>query len=243
MRDDALPMVVILAGGLATRLRPVTERIPKSLVDVNGEPFIAHQLRLLRRNGAHRIVVCAGYLGEQIQSAVGDGSSYGVSVLYSFDGPVPLGTGGALRAASSLLGESFLVVYGDSYLDCDYRGAWKAFADAGTAGLMSIYRNDGQWDSSNVEFDGRRIVAYDKTERSPRMRYIDYGLGIFRHAALERVPESSPFDLATLYQMLLRDGQLAAWIADRRFYEVGSFAGLEETRAYIAGAQLRTQTS
>jgi NDP-sugar pyrophosphorylase family protein len=107
--------VAILAGGLATRLRPVTETIPKSLIDVNGEPFIAHQLRLLRSEGVERAVICTGYLGEAVREFAGDGRGFGIDLAYCEDGPKLRGTAGAIRNALPLLGDRFLVLYGDSY--------------------------------------------------------------------------------------------------------------------------------
>jgi NDP-sugar pyrophosphorylase family protein len=220
--------VAILAGGLATRLRPITERIPKSLVEVAGEPFLAHQLRLLVRQGIRDVVICAGYLGEMIQDFAGDGKSFGLRIRYSFDGPVLLGTAGALKRALPLLGEQFFTIYGDSYLPENYPAVGRFFLESAQAGLMTVYRNEGQWDTSNVEFHGGRIQRYDKKSRRPEMQYIDYGLGAFRASAFDQVPGDEPLDLATLYQRLLADGQLAGYEVRERFYEVGSFAGLEE---------------
>jgi N-acetyl-alpha-D-muramate 1-phosphate uridylyltransferase len=226
--------VAILAGGLATRIRPLTESIPKALLDVNGEPFVAHQLRLLRSSGVERAVVCAGYRGEMIREFVGDGARFGLRVDFSFDGPVLLGTGGAIKRALPLLGERFFVIYGDSYLPCDYRGAREAFDRSGKLALMSVYENGGRWDRSNVEFAAGRLLAYDKREQTPRMRHIDYGLGIFQARAFDVVPDGEPYDLAALYRELLARGELAAWEAGERFYEVGSFEGLDEMRRYLS---------
>lgn len=231
--------VAILAGGRATRLGEVAKHIPKSLVDVAGKPFVAHQLALLRRHGITDVVVCTGHLSTEIEAAVGDGRSHGLSVRYSHDGPVPLGTGGALRAARPLLGEAFLVLYGDSYLDCDYRAVAEAFATSGRLGLMTVVRNDDRWDRSNVEFGGGEIVCYSKTERSPQMQHIDYGLTALRAAALERYATDQPLDLAAVFQDLLAQRQLAAHEVTGRFYEIGSPAGLEETRAYLARKEAR----
>jgi len=225
--------VAILAGGLATRLRPLTETIPKSLVEINGEPFLWHQLRLLRENGVSRVVLCLSYLGEQVRDSVGDGHDFGLQIDYSFDGSVLLGTAGALKRALPLLGESFLVLYGDSYLPIDLRAVEAAFRLSGKAGLMTVYWNEGRWDTSNVEFAGGRIVAYDKKLRTERMRHIDYGLGAFRASAFDRVPAEKPWDLAVLYQDLLQAGELAAFEASHRFYEIGSFRGIEELSSYL----------
>ena len=226
--------IAILAGGLATRLHPLTERVPKALLDIRGEPFIAHQLRLLQSAGLKTVVVCGGYLGEMIRDYVGDGSRFGLEVLYCFDGPRLLGTAGALRKARPLLGDSFQVLYGDSYLLCDFLAVQDAFTKSGRQGLMTVYRNEGLYDTSNVEYSGGKIVAYDKKRRSPLMRHIDYGLGVFRAAVFDAIPDGQPYDLAEVYARLLAAGELAAYDVAQRFYEIGSTAGLEEMRQFLA---------
>ena len=226
--------VAFLSGGMATRLHPLTEAVPKALVDVNGEPFIAHQLRLLHTNGIDRVIVCAGYLGEMIQDCVGDGGRFGSQVEFSFDGPRLLGTAGAVKQALPLLGEAFFVLYGDTYLSCDYRAVQTELERSGRPALMTVFRNENRWDRSNVEFVNGRILAYDKEKQTPRMQHIDYGLGVFNHSAFEIVPRDQPYDLARLYQNLLTQGRLAAYEVDQRFYEIGTFEGLEETRRHLA---------
>jgi NDP-sugar pyrophosphorylase family protein len=225
--------VAILAGGLATRLRPVTERIPKALIGINGEPFIVHQLRLLHARGIRRVVLCLGYLGEMVREVVQDGREFGLAVEYSFDGPVLRGTAGAIHQALPLLGGAFFVLYGDSYLPCDYAAVEQVFLASGKAGLMTVFRNEGQWDTSNVEFAGGRILAYDKKNRTPRMRYIDYGLGMFERRAFAGLEAGSVYDLAALYQELLSRDDLAAFEMKERFYEIGSSAGIEELAAVL----------
>jgi NDP-sugar pyrophosphorylase family protein len=224
----------ILAGGLATRLRPLTETIPKSLIDVNGEPFIAHQLRLLRENQIERVVLCVGHLGEKIQEIIGDGARFDLQVEYSFDGPKLIGTAGALKCALPLLLDDFLVLYGDSYLDFDYQAAWRSFQASNKLSLMTVFANEGRWENSNVEYDGVRIISYDKQNAHGHMRYVDYGLGIFKKEAFGCVPTSQPYDLAQLYQDMLKQNQLAAFEVKNRFYEIGSVSGLQETRQYLA---------
>ncbi len=226
--------VAILAGGLATRLRPLTEKIPKALVEVEGEPFAIHQLRLLRQHGLTRIVFCVGHLGEMLQSVVGDGRAWGMEVSYSFDGPTLLGTGGALQRALPQLGEAFFVLYGDSYLQCDYAAIERAFLAQAQLGVMTVFRNAGQWDTSNVIFRAGRIEAYDKHAPTAAMTHIDYGVGVLRAAAWANHPPDVPLDLATLYQALLAQGQLAGFEVFQRFYEIGSPAGLDETRRYFS---------
>lgn len=226
--------VAILAGGLATRLRPATEKIPKSLLEVNGQPFIAHQLRLLKASGVPRAVLCVGFLGEMVRDVVKDGHAFGLEVKYSFDGPSLLGTAGALKRALPLLGRAFLTLYGDSYLLCDYAAVVKTFEESGKQALMTVFHNESQWDTSNVEFENGTILAYNKKERTPRMNYIDYGLGAFTARAFDRVPADQAFDLADLYQAILADGELAGMESSQRFYEIGSPEGLAETSRFIA---------
>jgi MurNAc alpha-1-phosphate uridylyltransferase len=238
MKELMLP-VAILAGGLATRLRPLTETMPKALVDVNGEPFIHHQLCLLHANGIERVVICAGYLGEMIQEATGNGERFGLRVEFSLDGGQLLGTAGAVKKALPLLGEAFFVLYGDSYLPIDYRPVQAVFEQSGQLALMTLFRNEGRWDRSNVEFVNGRIVAYDKYSKTPRMYHLDYGLGVFQQSAFDIVPRGQSYDLAKLYQHLLQRGELAAYEVSQRFYEVGSFEGLQETRRYLASQSHR----
>ena len=226
--QDLMP-VVILAGGRATRLRPLTDEIPKALVDVAGHPFLWHQLELLKRHRARRVVLAVGYLGECIEQRFSDGSELGIELQYSYDGPVLLGTGGAVRQALQLLPDQFFVLYGDSYLTCDYQAVEAAFRQSGRRGLMTVFRNDGQFDTSNVEFENGRIVRYDKRNHTPAMRHIDYGLGAFDRAVFAKIPAGQKCDLADIYQNLLEDGDLAAFEVHERFYEIGSPAGLRET--------------
>lgn len=233
MVNGSMLPCAILCGGLATRLRPVTEKIPKSMISIHGEPFIAHQLRLLRAKGIERVVLCAGYLGEMIRDFVLEGAEFGLSVRYSFDGEQLLGTAGAIWKALPLLGEKFFVLYGDSYLPCDYRAVGAAFERAQAEGLMTIYRNQGSFDASNVEAAAGRIVRYDKRNRTAAMHYIDYGLGVFRSSAFDGVPPNEHFDLAAIYQHLLANGQLASFEVKERFYEIGSAQGIEDLKMYL----------
>lgn len=232
---NAIPPVAILCGGLGTRLYPLTQQIPKALVEIAGDTFLSHQLRLLKSSGIERVVLCAGHLGEMLRDYAGDGSRFGLHIGYSFDGPVLLGTAGALKRALPKLGDQFFVLYGDSYLPCDYAAIARRFQQSGKQGLMTVFRNDDQWDRSNVELgpDGS-IRVYDKRNRTAAMKHIDYGLGLFRAAAFDHVPGEEPADLAALYQQLLGEGQLAAYEVLERFYEVGSFEGIRELERRLA---------
>ncbi|MGB7767619.1 MAG: nucleotidyltransferase family protein [Verrucomicrobiia bacterium] len=230
--------VAILAGGLATRLRPITEKIPKSLVPVAGKPFLAHQLELLKSRGVQRAVLCVGYLGEMIQRDFGDGEKLGVKLDYSFDGEKLLGTGGAIKRALPLLGNEFFVLYGDSYLPVAYAPIADFFRHSGRLGCMTVYRNEGKYDTSNVVFADGEIKVYDKKAKLPEMRHIDYGLSLFKRAAFDSYNTGQAFDLAEVMGKLVRERQLAGYEVRERFYEIGSPVGLNELEHLLkAGGQ------
>jgi NDP-sugar pyrophosphorylase family protein len=230
MIEEAL----ILAGGLATRLGPLTARRPKSLIEVEGVPFIRLQLDLLKRNGIRRAVLAVGHLAEAIEAEIGDGALFGVAVRYSHDGPARLGTGGAVAKALPLLASPFFVLYGDSYLTCDYRAAARGFERMpGAQGLMTVFHNEGRWGASNILFANGRIARYDKVTRDPAMRHIDYGLNILTREAFAGFPAEQEFDLGAVFQRLLAAGRLAAFEVPERFYEIGSQEGLADLAAHL----------
>lgn len=231
---EKLSPVAILAGGIATRLRPYTEKIPKALIEVQGEPFISHQLRLLASQGLRHVVICAGYLGTMIQDFVRGGEDFGLAVTFSFDGTKLLGTAGAIKKALPLLGSVFFVLCGDAYLRCDYRAVQWAFEKSDKQGLMTVYRNENRHDKSNVELQEGMIHSYDKVARTAAMHHIDYGLSMFQACAFDAVPDDEASDLSAVYQHLLRSGQLAAFEVQNRFYEIGSLEGLREFREVAA---------
>jgi NDP-sugar pyrophosphorylase family protein len=225
--------VAILAGGLATRLRPITGKIPKSLVPVAGKPFLAHQLELLRSRGIRRAVLCVGYLGEMIRRDFGNGKSFGIKLDYAFDGPKLLGTGGAIKHALPLLGDEFFVLYGDSYLPVNYAPIAEFFHRIGKLGCMTVYCNQGKYDTSNVVFAGDEIKVYDKKAKLQEMRHIDYGLSLFKRMVFDSYPADQPFDLAEVMGKLVREKQLAGYEVRERFYEIGSPAGLAELEVLL----------
>jgi N-acetyl-alpha-D-muramate 1-phosphate uridylyltransferase len=227
--------VAILAGGLATRMKPLTETVPKSLLEIGEKPFAIHQLELLASKGVRRIVFCVGHLGAQFADCLGDGKRWNLSIDYVFDGATPLGTGGALKNAVPYLGEAFLVLYGDAYLDCDYEQVEEAFLSSGRLGLMTVFRNANRWGKSNVLYSGGSIHCYDKVRPNPGMQHIDYGLGALCSAALESYPANQSLDLAVIYQNLIAANQMAGFEVSTRFYEIGSPEGLQETRDHLLG--------
>jgi NDP-sugar pyrophosphorylase family protein len=232
--------VAILAGGLATRLRPLTEKIPKALLEVAGRPFIHWQLELLKSAGVNEVVLCTGYLGEMIEQEIGDGHGFGLNVQYSADGDRLRGTGGALRIALDLLGDEFFVLYGDSYLPVSFSDVETAYRQGRRQGLMTVFRNEGKWDASNVWFEQGIIREYNKKERSPQMHHIDYGLSIMSRGAFEPFAAQEVFDLAEVFADLLRRDQLAGCEVFQRFYEIGSHSGIEELEAFLRDRSPKT---
>lgn len=227
----ALPPVCILAGGLGSRLGGRVRDTPKPLLEVAGEPFLFHQLRLLAGHGVRKVVLCVGYRGEQIRDRVGP-ERCGVSIRYSFDAPGLDGTLGAVRRALPLLGERFLVLYGDTYLRIDYAAVARVWRESGMPGVMTVLRNEGRWDTSNVVYRDGLVVRYDKTTPTPEMSWIDYGLGGLTGEALSAVADEEP-DLAKLYERLALGGRLCGYEASARFYEIGTPSALVETDAFL----------
>jgi NDP-sugar pyrophosphorylase family protein len=225
--------LVLLSGGLATRLSPISRSIPKAMIDINGKPFIEYQLALLKQQGITDVAICVGYLGEKIEAFVGDGKRFGVNVRYSYDGEKLLGTAGAIKKSLPLLQETFFVMYGDSYLPIDFKAVSDSIENSNVQALMTIIENNNKWDKSNVIFDGDRIIKYDKNDIVPEMKFIDYGLGIMNKKCFDNIRENEVSDLASIYRDLANKKELLGFEVKERFYEVGSFAGIEEFKKYI----------
>lgn len=229
---------VILAGGIGSRMWPETKTVPKTLLPVRGIPFAGWQLSWLARSGIESVAYSIGYLGADVRDYVGDGSRWGVSVVYVDEGEKLRGTAGALRLAldAGVLEDDFLVLYGDSWLQVDPAAVLQKLRDSPEPALMTVHRNEGQWDTSNVIFDGHRVVRYAKnlTERPAEMCWIDYGLTAFRKPVIEeRVPPATVFDMAPVLSELAAEGLLAGLDVPDRFYEIGSPAGRAELEALL----------
>lgn len=234
----ALPPVCILAGGLGTRLGDRVRSVPKPLIEVAGQPFLLHQLRLLADHGAERVVLCVGYLGALIEERVGLGR-YGLRIDYSHDAAGLDGTLGAIRRALPLLGEPFLVLYGDTYLRLDYRAAAAAWQASTLPAMMTVLRNDDRWEASNAVYAEGRVLVYDKHAPVPEMRWIDYGLGGLAPESVALV-DPAECDLAGLYGTLAAQGRLFGYEVAERFYEIGTPSGLAATDAFLRGDGART---
>jgi NDP-sugar pyrophosphorylase family protein len=226
--------VVILAGGLATRMKPITEKIPKSLIEVNGKPFIIHQLNYLKSQGIQSVALCIGHLGDMIQSLIGSGESLGLNIRYSLDGDKLLGTGGAIKKSLPLATKDFFVLYGDSFLPIHYKSVEDAYFLSKKNALITVIKNNDQWDRSNVEFESGKIIEYNKQQPNQNMHYIDYGLSVLNQSIFDAYLENEPFDLSDLYHKLSLEDRLAGFETFERFYEIGSQSGLIETESYLS---------
>ena len=237
MNADPSPLAIaILAGGLATRLHPITQAIPKALVPVANQPFLAHQLRLLSRRGLRDIVLCVGHLGRQIEDRFGDGRDYGVLLRYSYDGEKLRGTAGALRHALPMLGDAFLVLYGDSYLDIDYAEVTRKVRDSGTRALMTVIENSHGTEPSNVWYEDQRVWAYNKKNPQPQMRHIDYGLSAYRR---ECIAGFEGTDLSDLQSALASEGKMMGFEVTIPYHEIGSHAGIKALENYFQRQESR----
>jgi NDP-sugar pyrophosphorylase family protein len=236
------PQVVILGGGLGTRMEAFAGGQPKSLIPILGEPFVHHQLRLLATQGIRDVVYVIGFRGEQIRAAVGDGRQFGVAVSYVDEGDRLHGTGGALRFAhdSGSLAAVFGVVWGDSYLPIDLQPVWAAFRSSGCPALMTVLRNEDRWDTSNAVFQDGRVISYEKRahQRDEQMQWIDYGFSVLRRGVVESIPKDVVCDLGDVYHELSLRGDLAGFEVVTRFYEVGSPAGVAALESYLDHADL-----
>ncbi|MBI2989722.1 MAG: NTP transferase domain-containing protein [Candidatus Magasanikbacteria bacterium] len=231
MADNRI-LCVILAGGLGTRISDLAKDIPKSMIALNGRPFVDHQLRLLKQSGVQEVILSVGYRGEMIRDYVGDGASWGIGVSYVDEGADLRGTGGAIRFIQEhgKLPEKFFLLYGDSYLPVDYRAIWTAFDSQGLPALLTVLRNAGNWDKSNIIYKDNKIMLYDKfAEDTANMDYIDAGLAILtRDLVSTYFFDKERFDLAEIYTMLSKKSFLGSYEVFKRFYEVGSAKGLKE---------------
>jgi MurNAc alpha-1-phosphate uridylyltransferase len=225
---------VVLAGGLATRMRPHTLTVPKSMLLVAGRPFVDWQLERLVAAGLRDVVMCVAHLGERIRAHVGDGAALGARVVWSEEGPTLLGTAGALRAALPLLHESFLVTYGDSYLPFDYADPLRILEASGDCdGVMAVFKNEGRWDTSNVVTDGAWVLRYEKNGRDPVFDHIDYGATALRREVIAALPSGEPAALDALQRDLAARKRLRASLAHERFFEIGSPEGLAELDRHL----------
>jgi len=228
--------LIILCGGLATRLRPISKNIPKSMIMIKGKPFLWHQLELVKKHDIYDVILCVGYLANQIKDYFKDGKEIGMNIKYSEE-KEPLGTAGALKNAEQLLDEEFLVINGDSYLMFDYNKIINYFKNKNKLALMVIYKNNNKYDNSNVSINKDLIKQYNRKTQTPEMIYIDAGLNIFKKEVLKLIPVNTKIMLDDIFEKLIEQKQLMAYETFQRFYEIGSFEGLKEFEKLIEDKQ------
>lgn len=233
MDGKQISNVVILAGGLATRLQSLQRDLPKCLFRVAGRPFIDYQLQELVRQGIERVVLCLGHLGEQVVDHLQSAAPSQLKIEYSFDGDTLLGTAGAIRKALRLLPEHFFVLYGDSFLRVSYQALADAYFQAKKPAIMSVFKNNGKFGKSNLHFADNRVVSYSKLDCGSELDSIDYGLSILNRQVIEGLPAQESIDLAQLFSELSKNSQLAAFEVTDRFYEIGTPGALFETEEYL----------
>ena len=230
-----MPKIAILAGGLATRMHPLTLDCPKALLPVAGEPFAFHQLRLLKTKGFEEAVFLIGHLGEQIVSAVGDGSRFGMRIEFVSDGPKLCGTGMAIKRALPILGKEFAVIYGDSWLDFEYSAAVDCFRNTLKPALMTVITAQLGSEQPNAEYAAGNIIRYSKSNPSSKMKHIDYGFSVFRDAVFASLPPDNHADLAEIQQSLSEEGDLAGYEATKPYFEIGSISGRDNLESHLRG--------
>jgi NDP-sugar pyrophosphorylase family protein len=224
---------VILAGGLGTRLRPLTLTVPKCMVPVHGRPFLEYELELLKSSGVDDVVLCIGHLGAKVMEHFGDGEAFGVRISYSHDGKELLGPIGALKLAEPLLEDAFFVTYGDAYPRLGYRALMDALQRSGKLGVMAVYKNEGRFGKSDVVVRDGMVTAYDKKRVLAGMKWINFGVLALRKAALGPIAVGRFCDEEEFHGGLVKQGQLAVFAVRERFYEIGSAASLREFGEFI----------
>jgi NDP-sugar pyrophosphorylase family protein len=222
--------MVILCGGLATRLRDLAKDIPKSMIPIGGKPFLEHQIENLKKHSIKDLILCVGHLSKQIEEYFGDGNKFGVNIQYSNDGDTPLGPIGAVKNAEPLLEDTFFIMYGDSYLSVDFQKAYSFFNQNDKLGLMVVYKNNNRYDKSNIVTKDNMVVSYGENDAT----YIDYGTSILRKKTLEFIPKNTFFTTGDLFTKLIEKKELLSYEAKERFYHIGNPEALEEFKSYIS---------
>lgn len=221
--------MVILCGGLATRLGNLAKTVPKSMIPIEGKPFLEYQIENLKKHSFKEIILCVGHLSEKIEECFGDGSKFGVNIKYSHDGEKPLGPIGAVKNAEPLLDDKFFIMYGDSYLTVDFQKAYSFFNKNNKLGLMIVYKNKDKYDKSNIKIKDNMVVGYGEKDAV----YIDYGTSILRKKALNIVTKNTFFTTGELFTKLIEKQELLCFEAKERFYHIGNPNALEEFRSFI----------
>ena len=220
---------IILSGGKSSRLGRLTAKKPKCMLMIDDKPFVLHQLNLLEARGVKSVTLCLGYLSNKVTEYLDKKYTGNLNISFSFDGHIPLGTGGAIKKASKEIKTPFFVMYGDSYLDISFKEVAVSYAIK-EGPLMVVFKNNGLFDRSNVHLTNRGIV-YNKSNPNSQSRYIDYGLGIFESNYLSSLEDT--FDLSLVYEQYSKQKALQYFLATKRFYEIGTLKGLNNAKKIL----------
>jgi len=236
---ELMIQTVILAGGAGTRLRPLTKNIPKPMALVAGRPFLEYQIEMLRENGLTSLLFLIGYRGEQISSHFGDGKDFGVRITYSQE-PEPLGSGGALKLAYQKLESSFLLLYGDSYLSLDYRDFIQGFVDSKKKAAVGAYhyrdagdRGDDARHNLCINKNGV-VLRFAQNSDDEDLNYVESGVMALKKEVIDLLPGKHANSLGeVLFPALIEQGDVVAYITDKRFYDIGTPARITRAEQYF----------
>ena len=225
--------MVIICGGLGTRLGHLTKYTPKSMIEIEGKPFLEYQIENLKKQSITDIVLCVGHLSKKIEEYFGNGQRFGVNLKYSFEKEKLLGQIGAVKNAEPLLEDSFFIMYGDSYLTLDLHKVYNFFMQHDKPALMVVYQNHDKYDKSNIIIQDNMVIGYGEKQKTRDMIYIDYGTSILRKKVLDYVPKGTSYSTEEFFTDLIKKQDLMAFESDKRFYHVGDPDSLEDFRNYI----------
>lgn len=225
--------IVIICGGLATRLGNLAKKTPKSMMDINGKPFIEHQIEMLKKQNIKNIVLCTGHLSEKIESYLGDGKNFGVDIKYSYDGGKRLGPMGAVKNAESILEKDFFIMYGDSYIFVDFNKVYDFYKENNELVCMVVYKNKNKYDKSNLIVENNRVIGHKDLKVEGKIEYIDYGTSILNKKSLDFIPKDSFFSTEDFFKKMIKKNQLLAYEIKKRFYHIGNPKALEEFRNFV----------
>jgi NDP-sugar pyrophosphorylase family protein len=225
---------VILAGGRGERLEPLTNNIPKPMVEINGKPFLEYQLQLLKQNKITEILLCVGYLKDTITGYFGDGRKLGMRIEYSVEEGF-LGTAGALKEARSLLPQEFILLYGDSYLPINYIELAEAWTGSKASGLVVCYNNSLGIARNNIYLNPEnRVMAYDKRNPPVQANYVEAGVSILKKEILGLIPEGRVVSLEEeVFALLIKEQRLKGYPVSQRYYDIGTLERLEEIKGIL----------
>ena len=219
---------IILSGGKGTRVKKYTKKIPKCLIEINGKPFLYHQLEYLKKNNIKNVIVSVNYLGGKISSYLKKNIDF-INTKIVNDGKRPLGTGGAIIKSLRFLKKNFYIIYGDSYLNFNL----KKLAKKKNLATMAIFRNNNKYDKSNIELKKLGKIFYHKNNENKKLKYIDYGVSYVNKRIFKEIKKNIKFNLPDFFDEISKRNMLSGYKVIKRFYEIGSYNGIKDLKNYL----------